>query len=498
MSVIIVTLVFFKQTGNIIQYKATQSGFFILSAVLLLVLIGFTARIVFELPEILYTFLIGVVCVIYFLHSNSQTNTFPFKTILSGYFTYLSCRTFFSKTQKLFLSSKMSLWAITIVLGIVLIHIYYSARITLINGFLLNTTLYSNLICLLVPFAFYLKSKLKSEQKINVLLNLLIITFVSITIINTARIAILVCSISFIVYLCNTYILSKFIKTILCLILLTIALTCGIIKQKSSSGRVLIWKISTNMITQFPFGIGTGNFTSIYNFEQSDYLNSSRARPSDILNADITEYAFNDFIQITNESSICALICYLMFITLLLKNIRNSYGRLLIISWLFVSFFSYPLYVYIINVSFNALLAYFVSKYYEVKSELTIPYIKRFFILILLPYILIECLSLYSYLEWDKINTASYKSFDSKPPLIKLNLLHDNSFLYSYGFKKLFDGRYDEALSLLLSNTNKNSDADLNIAIALCFEGKKIMLRPNTFIEKQHPSIREDLCRKAI
>lgn len=468
-----VMLVFFQQTGNVISYKITLSAFFILSAAILLALLLYGLnKISLPYTVAMYTLFVAVTVAIMLVNGASHTNTAPVKTIFSGYLTYLSTTLLLHTSGKhLFKSHKWILIALLAVVAIIAVQILFSARITVINGFLFNTTLYSNLLSLFVVFCFYLKSHYQQHEQINLVLNVLIVAFFAVALIDGARIAIAICLLALVVYLNARYKFTGRNKTLTALLFCAVVALALYFKQGSTNGRLLIWKTSLRVISDNPAGIGAGNFANVYNTFQSDYLNSPNASKQELLNADTDEYAFNDLLQITAESGIFASLCYLLVIGIFFYHIKNVYGKVLIVAWVLLSLFSYPLYVYIINVTFNVFLAYFVYKYAHSGSVSTIGWPLKFTAVALLAvFILNEVLNLYAYTAWNSLQKNGYGSFEKLPSLAQKRLLSDNSFIYSYGVASLSAKKYNKALHLLGANTNNSFDTDLNIAIAMCAE----------------------------
>lgn len=118
-----------------------------------------------------------------------------------------------------------------------------------------------------------------------------------------------------------------------------------LLKKDSADGRLLMWKVSFQMIGKHPFGVGLGNFSGAYGDAQASYFASGKASLSEEYIAGNPEYAFNEYLQIMIESGIVA---FLLFILICIFALRNSIkskkwgivGGLL--SLLVFAFFSYP------------------------------------------------------------------------------------------------------------------------------------------------------------
>lgn len=81
------------------------------------------------------------------------------------------------------------------------------------------------------------------------------------------------------------------------LLLVPLLLAAGL-KTGSSKGRLLIYKISANIFRDhFPQGIGWGNFKTVYNNYQAEYFRKGAYTTAELLVADNTYFAFNDYFQ---------------------------------------------------------------------------------------------------------------------------------------------------------------------------------------------------------
>jgi len=83
------------------------------------------------------------------------------------------------------------------------------------------------------------------------------------------------------------------------------------LKKASAQGRVLIWKISLDMIKERPLvGFGYGNFEHMYNLHQSVYFKNTSATAQEKQNAGYVKMAYNEFLQNTVEGGIPALVLF--------------------------------------------------------------------------------------------------------------------------------------------------------------------------------------------
>ncbi len=95
-------------------------------------------------------------------------------------------------------------------------------------------------------------------------------------------------------------------------------------KADSSSGRILVYKISLKMLSEnFLTGIGYGKFKLYYGLYQPKYFEENNYTTKELLLADNTKHAFNDYLKTATEFGIGSLviIALLFFITFRLVSI---------------------------------------------------------------------------------------------------------------------------------------------------------------------------------
>ena len=130
-------------------------------------------------------------------------------------------------------------------------------------------------------------------------------------------------------------------------------------KKDSADGRILIWKISLEMVKDKPIlGYGFDGFRKNYMNYQAAYLQEKQL-PETINNlADDNHHAFNEFLRIIIEQGIIGVIILFIFLTTIgytiykYKLYIDTVSRTIIsclTALLFFSFFSYPLSTFHIN-----------------------------------------------------------------------------------------------------------------------------------------------------
>ena len=89
-------------------------------------------------------------------------------------------------------------------------------------------------------------------------------------------------------------------------------------KQASSDGRLLIWKLSSRMITEHPEGIGIGKFGRDYNLRQAQYFMEETATEEERSLASCNYMAYNDYLEMGVESGVIGMLLLFGFYLLLI------------------------------------------------------------------------------------------------------------------------------------------------------------------------------------
>ena len=92
-------------------------------------------------------------------------------------------------------------------------------------------------------------------------------------------------------------------------------------KQASADGRLTIWKLSTEMITQNPVtGYGYGFFEKAYNLYQAEYFNKEPRPDAERMNASYTAMAYNEYLEQGVMGGLLGVILFTAFILTLLAS----------------------------------------------------------------------------------------------------------------------------------------------------------------------------------
>jgi O-antigen polymerase len=113
-------------------------------------------------------------------------------------------------------------------------------------------------------------------------------------------------------------------------------------KQNSANGRVLVWKVSLEMVKESPvFGKGFNGFGQTYDNYQVNYFSKLRDL-QEVLVAGKVQYAFNDYLQIIVEYGFMGFLLLMGMISGVFHDHKNIYQGLLI-TCLIAGLSSYPL-----------------------------------------------------------------------------------------------------------------------------------------------------------
>ena len=116
--------------------------------------------------------------------------------------------------------------------------------------------------------------------------------------------------------MCISYV-RQYPKRIAAMLLASVLLLAGgtygmyHLKKDSADGRLLMWKVSTQIIReQQGLGVGVGHFPEAFAEAQASYLKHASSQEKWV--AGCPEYAFNEYLQIAVELGIFPLLLFLM------------------------------------------------------------------------------------------------------------------------------------------------------------------------------------------
>lgn len=133
-------------------------------------------------------------------------------------------------------------------------------------------------------------------------------------------------SLVFIGHLFKSFRISRYLMSVsLTSIFTLIFILTFMFKSDSTQGRILIYKISFDIFKEFYLvGIGLGGFKQKYLLYQALYFSNDSFTVKELLLADNTYFAFNDYWQFTIEAGILGLIALALILVLLTFLIRKA------------------------------------------------------------------------------------------------------------------------------------------------------------------------------
>lgn len=278
----------------------------------------------------------------------------------------------------------------------------------------------------------------------------------------------------------------KKIVGILGIVTIATILISGIyfLKKDSANGRLLIWKVTTQMIKQKPIaGHGYNSFQAKYMNYQAEYF-SKATNAQEALLADDTKYAYNFLLKTTAEYGIIglflvgAIIILAFFKPTQLTNIKNIYqiiAKAGLIGIFAFSIFSYPeeiLSIKIILVVCLAIISTYSKEFnFDLKKSASVKYLNqslngiRIFLLIAILIhtypkinILIKKFKHRNDAGW-QYDIGHYDGCLSEYEKCYTAFKYDGEYLLTYGKALSMSGKHKKALHILdrtekyLSNT---------------------------------------------
>lgn len=91
-------------------------------------------------------------------------------------------------------------------------------------------------------------------------------------------------------------------------------------KKDSADGRILIWKLSGQLIVEKPLGYGYGLFEKNYNLKQANYFRAEKHSYSERRNASFVLMPYNDFLEHGVEGGIVGMLFLLSFYVIMIEK----------------------------------------------------------------------------------------------------------------------------------------------------------------------------------
>lgn len=257
-------------------------------------------------------------------------------------------------------------------------------------------------------------------------------------------------------------------------VLILTGLFAGLVylKPASTSGRILIWKVSAELCREHIIqGSGPGSFKADYMPKQAIYLSSPHADEKDKMLAGNTNHPFNEYLLILIEQGIIGivLLSFLLIEIFRSKTLVNTPTLLVFISIAIFSCFSYPFrysFVWFITI-------YCLSLLNQQKIVLRTIHFNKPFLLIIL---FILCFHLNKNIifeqTWKRVSLIAKKSnglLDNELSVFtKLNDKWNGNpyFLYNYASALKHIELYEKSISIFLQCESYINTYKLQIQLA--------------------------------
>jgi hypothetical protein len=240
-------------------------------------------------------------------------------------------------------------------------------------------------------------------------------------------------------------------------------------KADSSSGRMLVYKLTWKIIKDHAAtGVGLKNFANVYRSYQAAYFREGNYTTKELLLADHTQHAFNDYLQFIAEVGLSGAIFLLIAIYFVFKSIwkalRNNNSSLLL---LFVC-------LQLLAISIAALFMHEMEKLYIQFVLLTSFFIVVFYayrlpgrIAIALCIAAISFVGLWQYGFYLK-NYKTYQCFEEANNLYNSGYIIEALALYKKQYPVLHDhDLYLTNYARALNTTKQNNEAILLLQRAI-------------------------------
>lgn len=333
---------------------------------------------------------------------------------------------------------------------------------------------------ILLPFSLYCcRYSIKRRRLLTIIATCLIISVIILSKARTAIFATTIILILFFIYLLKerdvrfsfAYYSAIFAGCLLLLVGLFF------MKKDSANGRLLIWKCSTQLISQKPIlGYGGSGFTANYMNEQAAYF--TRYPDSKYANlADNVRESFNEFLKWTVNYGIVGLSLTLLLINVPIWTSRKQkmtelfFIRLSILAIGICAFFSYPFNYPFIQLMGVALLAFLLAQgESQQASTINNIWIKGALSLFSLGLLTVTAYQAHLEREWHIIAHKSLRGETHQMlPLYKslyTHLRYNDLFLYNYAAELNVAGYHDESMKVATECNKLWADYDLQMLMA--------------------------------
>lgn len=387
---------------------------------------------------------------------------------------------------------------------------YHSDYSFIIHGSFNNPDSFAGFMSLIIPFAIqYIWPNNYKLPHDNILQWISLVTFpllvimISVSMIRGAWFA---CSVSAIlIFMSNSRVIC-FLKTKvrsmtsaipLFIVILFIVYFTGTfvysLKPDSANGRLFIWKISFNVISDHLItGVGQGRFATEYAKYQANYFSSGTGTEYEKLIAGYIHNAHNEYIHILSETGMIGLCLYTLVLVLTIYHYRRMKDRdnrtiaaiSSLLSYCIFSVTSTPSKVLPLHVFFFLILA-IISSFPNTVRHIAFDVRKHYgysiAIILMIVGFSISTLSVVDYERfelWENARRASLDYDYEEAEIIYKELMpwfkENGRFLFMYGAVLFVEQKYDESEYLLKCAQNNSSDPQLLFMLGSIKERQKL------------------------
>ena len=417
-------------------------------------------------PKFLYAILSSLIVVILFL-SKKIKDKFHFKILFSEN----------ALSIVLFVGVLQALYGLLQYIGI----FHSKNSFFSVTGSFENPAGFAALISLVFPIGLY---KLIEANRVRRIFYSLIIIIILMSVVasgsRTGILSIILSSIILLTLKLNLFInilKSKYRIVIISIMFITTTiLTLGLkeLKQDSANGRLLIWKVSCEMIKEKPFfGYGSKGFSSKYMDFQAGYFNKNpKSKYSQL--AGNTHHPLNEFIKTTINYGILGLAIHIILLYILIqKSLRSkskykSITTSVFIVFIVFSLFSYPMdYVPVWFIVFYFVLLLYTQDFVLLKLSNRIRIGLLIISFISIGYVFRKALI---QMKWKNIAIEAIEGNSEQmlPHYANLYplLRHNPLFIYNYAAELNFVGKYSKSLALIKECEKTYRDYDTQMLLA--------------------------------
>lgn len=385
--------------------------------------------------------------------------------------------------------AQLIIFAVLFELSVALYQLMYTSKGYEVKGTFLNSGVHAIFVTLAIPAILYLIKYTKGSNGLlrRLLLFIFLAAIIILTIVLGSRTAWLMQGTFFVTVLLRKLSRNKRLY-------LNLAITLGVMllvawgissfyKVDSSKGRTLIWKVSCKMIQDHPiFGFGLGQFSNQYPNYQAAFF---KENPSKIAiygqQADISFYAFNEYIQLATETGIMGIILFFLLVIHVFvvahsgpSDIKQLCADTLLLI-LVASLFYYPLHITPILLIFVLCIATISNNQHHFISILRLnrllPLTLSFLVTIAAATYCFQQFMLHR--KWAHAATIILEDEERSLRIYKEifpKLSFKGTFLYNYGAELYETGRYNEAASVLVAAKKYFSHINLYLYLGKAYE----------------------------